>query len=54
MFVTLSYVNLVLFLPILQGLEDDGLLFNVEYDVYDFLGVEVNTDNQSGKVTLTQ
>ena len=26
----------------------------VEDDVYDFLVVEVNTDKQSGKVTLTQ
>ena len=27
---------------------------NVEYGVYYFLVVEVKTDNQSGKVTLTQ
>ena len=29
-------------------------MLNVEYDVYAFLVVEVKTDKQSGKVTLTQ
>ena len=39
---------------VINELEDYGLLLNVEGYVYDLLGVEVNTDNQSGKVTLTQ
>ena len=34
--------------------EGDGLYLNVEYDVYAFLGVEVNTDMQSDKVTPTK
>ena len=29
-------------------------MLTVEEDVYDFLGVGVNTDKQSGKFTLTQ
>ena len=38
---------------VIKELEDAGISLTVEEDVYDFLGVEVKTDNQSGKVTLT-
>ena len=38
----------------IKELENSGILLNIEEDLYAFLGVEVKTDNQSGKVTLTQ
>ena len=30
---------------VIKKIEDDGIYFNVKWDVYDFLGVEINTDN---------
>ena len=39
---------------VIRELEDSGISLNVEEYVYDFLGVEVNTYNNSGKVTPTQ
>ena len=39
---------------VIKELEGAGISLNVEEEVYAFLVVEVETDNQSGKVTLTQ
>ena len=39
---------------VIRELEDYGILLTVEEDVHAFLCVEVKTDNNSGKVTLTQ
>ena len=60
--IALIYVDDVLFFSpeqdkiyeLINKIEDAGILLTVEQDVYDFLGVEVNTDKQSGKVALTQ
>ena len=39
---------------LIKEIDDYGLSLTVEKYVFDFLGVEVKTDNQSSKVTLTQ
>ena len=39
---------------VIKEVEDYGISLTVEEGVYDFLGFEVYTDKQPGKVTLTQ
>ena len=39
---------------VIKELDHAGLLFTVEYYMYDFLLVEFNTDKKSVKFTLTQ
>ena len=39
---------------VIKEIEDYGLSFTAEEYVYNFLRVEVKTDNQPGKVTLAQ
>ena len=59
--IVIMYVDGVLFFgtdqdridEVIKELEDAGILLNVEKDVYNLLGVEVKTNNKSGKVTLT-
>ena len=60
--IALIYVYGVLFFGIdqykivyfMKELDDSGLSLNVEQNVYAFLGVKVNADKKSGKVTLNQ
>ena len=60
--IALIYVDYVLFFgpnqdkidEVFKEIEDSGLFLTVEEDVYALLGVEVNIDNQSGKVTMAQ
>ena len=60
--ISIIYVNdVLLFDPdqykvdeVTEELEDAGIQLTFEEDMYALLGVEVNTDNHSGKVTLTQ
>ena len=60
--IALIYVEYVLFFgpnqdkidEVFKEIEDSGLFLTVEEDVYALLGVEVNIDNQSVKVTMAQ